>query len=183
MNDPKPSYESQNGYKTSGSEVSSTGDRGSDTSFMNSDSSELQDNSSTYSGNSTDSTTVQVDSDHEGETSPTQPPFSLRMVEEDQRRAEDDGLPNYARDLLDLHALYIDSLGRSPPMDVKQRSSSVDSIRAVWGSPKPHSERFLEFQSSRESEEDAETRSSTCSNASERYTAQSSTRYLDLGRD
>ncbi|KAG4265129.1 hypothetical protein FPRO06_00409 [Fusarium proliferatum] len=164
------------------SDASSACDRGSDTSSTNSDSREPQDTSSTYSANSTDSTTAQVDSDHKEETSSLQPPFSPRMIEEDQRRPEDDGLPNYARDLLDLQALYVDSLGRSPPMDVKQRSSSIDSIHAVWGSPKPHSERFLEFQSSRESEEAAETRSSRCPNASERYTAQSSTRYPNPGR-
>ncbi|KAI1022845.1 hypothetical protein LB503_000281 [Fusarium chuoi] len=99
---------SRSSSTSSVSGVSSTGDRGSDMSSMNSESSELQDNSSTYSGNSTDSTTVQVDSDHEGETSSTQPPFSPRMVEEDQCRPEDDGLPNYARDLLDLHAFYIE---------------------------------------------------------------------------
>ncbi|KLO79159.1 Uncharacterized protein LW93_2525 [Fusarium fujikuroi] len=90
------------------SDVSSACDRGSDTSSTNSDSSEPQDISSTYSGNSTDSTTVQVDSDHKEETSSLQPPFSPRMIEEDQRRPEDDGLPNYARDLLDLQALYVE---------------------------------------------------------------------------
>ncbi|KAF5973012.1 hypothetical protein FBULB1_8475 [Fusarium bulbicola] len=94
------------------------------------------------------------------------------MAEEHQRRPEDDELSSCARELRDLSALYVEM----PSMDVKQRGSSVDSIRAVWGSPKRHSERFLEFQFSRESEEAAETRSSKCPNASERYTAQSSTR-------
>ncbi|KAF5603067.1 hypothetical protein FPCIR_1565 [Fusarium pseudocircinatum] len=86
-------------------EVSSTCDRGSDTSSADSDSSELQDDSSTYSGNSTDSTTVQVDFDHRGETSPLQSPFSPRMVEEYQRQLEDDELSSYSRELRDLRAL------------------------------------------------------------------------------
>ncbi|KAF5688963.1 hypothetical protein FCIRC_1593 [Fusarium circinatum] len=161
-------------------EVSSTC---SDTNSAIPDSSELQDSSSTYSGSSTDSATVQVDFGHSGEASPPQSPFSPRMVKEHQPRPEDDELPSCARELHDPRALYLDSICRMPSMDVKQRGSSVDSIRAVWGSPKRHSERFLEFQSSRESEEAAETRSSNCPNPSERYTAQSSTRSPNSGRD
>ncbi|KAG5819446.1 hypothetical protein H9Q74_005292 [Fusarium xylarioides] len=168
---------------SSDSEVSSVCDGGPDTSSVNSDCSELQDNSSTYSGNSTDSTTVQVDFGHSGETSPPQSPFSPRMAEEHQHRPEDDGLSSYAHELRELRALYIDSLRRTSPIDVKQRGSSIDSIRAVCGSPKRHSERFLEFKCNHESEEAAETRSSRYHNASERYTAQSSTRSPNLGRD
>ncbi|PNP80099.1 hypothetical protein FNYG_06809 [Fusarium nygamai] len=170
---------SRSSSTSSDSEVSSACDRGSDTSSADSNSSELQDNSSTYSGNSTNSTTVQADFGHSGETSPLQPPFSPRMVEEHQRQLEDDGLSSYARELRDLRALYRET----PPMDVKQRVSSADSICAVWGSPKRHSERFLEFESSHESEEASETRSSRFPNASERYTAQSSTRSPNSGRD
>ncbi|KAF5720339.1 hypothetical protein FMUND_4161 [Fusarium mundagurra] len=163
---------SRSSRKSSDSEVSSACERRSDTSSANSDSSELQDNSSTYSGNSTDRTTVQFDSGHNGETSPLQPLFfSPRMVEEHQHQLEDDGLSSYARELRDLRALYLET----PPMDVKQRGSSVDSIHAVWGSPKGRSERFLEFETSHESEEAAETRSSRFHNGSERYAAQSST--------
>ncbi|ENH61593.1 hypothetical protein FOC1_g10016414 [Fusarium oxysporum f. sp. cubense race 1] len=147
---------SRSSSTSSDSKVSSTCDRESDTSSVNSNSSELQDTSSTYSGNSTDSNTVQVDFDHRGETSPLQPPFSPRMVSEHQSRPY--------------------SLGRSPPMDVKRRRSSADSIRAVWGSPERHSEGFPGFQSSRQSDETAETHSSSCTHASGPNTAQSSTR-------
>ncbi|KAF5558630.1 hypothetical protein FMEXI_271 [Fusarium mexicanum] len=115
-------------------EASSICDRDSDTSSVNFDSSELQDNSSTYSGSSTDSATVQVDFGHSGEASHPQSPFSPRMVEEHQPRPEDDELPSCARELHDPRALYMEM----PSMDVKQRGSSVDSIRAVWGSPKRH---------------------------------------------
>ncbi|KAH7493412.1 hypothetical protein FOMA001_g1677 [Fusarium oxysporum f. sp. matthiolae] len=103
---------SRSSSTSSDSKVSSTCDRESDTSSVNSDSSELQDTSSTYSGNSTDSTTVQVDFDHRGETSPLQPPFSPRMVSEHQSRPKYAGFSNYTHD---PRAIYIDSLGRSPP--------------------------------------------------------------------
>ncbi|KAG9507994.1 hypothetical protein J7337_001551 [Fusarium musae] len=89
------------------------------------------------------------------------------MVEECQRQLEDDELSSFARELRDLPALYID----------------LDSIRAAWGSPKRHSERFLEFESSHENEEAPETRPSRFPEASERYTAQSSTRSPNLGCD
>ncbi|KAF5629451.1 hypothetical protein F52700_7775 [Fusarium sp. NRRL 52700] len=158
---------------SSDSEVSSACDRGSDSNSTNSDSNELQDSSSTYSGNSTDSTTAQVDFDHNDETLPLQPYFSPRMVEGHQLQPEDDGLPKYARDLLDLYALYKNSLGISPPIDVKSRGSSVDSIRVVCGSPDRHSEHFLEFQSSRQREEATETSSSRLPNATKQDTAQS----------
>ncbi|EWG36338.1 hypothetical protein FVEG_14657 [Fusarium verticillioides 7600] len=100
------------------------------------------------------------------------------MVEECQRQLEDDELSSFARELRDLPALYIDSLRRTPTMD-----SSLDSIRAAWGSPKRHSERFLEFESSHENEEAPETHPSRFPKASERYTAQSSTRSPNLGCD
>ncbi|KAF5601029.1 hypothetical protein FPANT_1893 [Fusarium pseudoanthophilum] len=103
------------------------------------------------------------------------------MVEECQRQLEDGELSSYARELHTLRALYIESLRRTPLMDVKRRDSSVDSICAVWGSPKRHSERFLGFESSHESEEASETRSSRFPSASERYTAQISTRSPNLG--
>ncbi|KAF4439981.1 hypothetical protein FACUT_3756 [Fusarium acutatum] len=93
---------------SSDSEVSPACDRGSDMSSANSDSSELLDTSSTYSGNRTGSTTAQVDFDHKGETSPIQSPFSPQMVDEHQRRPEDDGLSSYARELRDLRALYLE---------------------------------------------------------------------------
>ncbi|KAF5551778.1 hypothetical protein FNAPI_7384 [Fusarium napiforme] len=136
---------------------------GSDTSSTNSESSELHGNSSTCSGNGTDSGTVQAYFDH--------------------GQLEDDELSSYARELHTLHALYIESLRRTPLMDVKRRDSSLDSICAVWGSPKRHSELFLEFESSHESEEASETRSSRFPSASGRYTAQSSTRSPNLGCD
>ncbi|KAF5244228.1 hypothetical protein FOXYS1_15261, partial [Fusarium oxysporum] len=98
---------SRSSSTSSDSKVSSTCDRESDTSAVNSDSSELQDTSSTYSGNSTDSTTVQVDFDHRGETSPLQPPFSPRMVSEHQSRPKYAGFSNYTHD---PRAIYIDSL-------------------------------------------------------------------------
>ncbi|KAM5379288.1 hypothetical protein ACJA88_005848 [Fusarium oxysporum] len=159
---------SRSSSTSSDSKVSSTCDRESDTSAVNSDSSELQDTSSTYSGNSTDSTTVQVDFDHRGETSPLQPPFSPRMVSEHQSRPKYAGFSNYTHD---PRAIYIES----PPMDVKRRRSSAVSIRAVWGSPERHSEGFPGFQSSRQSDETAETHSSSCTHASGPNTAQSST--------
>ncbi|KAH7269377.1 uncharacterized protein BKA55DRAFT_532030 [Fusarium redolens] len=128
---------------SSDSKLSSTFDKESDTSSAYSDYSEFQDSSSTYAGNSTDSTTVQVNFDHWGErddhalTSTLQrPPFSPRVVAEHQRRS------------------------KSPIMDLKARRSSADSIRAVWGSPERHSRRSSEFQSSHQSNDTAETRSS-----------------------
>ncbi|KAL7762386.1 hypothetical protein ACKLNR_008921 [Fusarium oxysporum f. sp. zingiberi] len=148
---------SRSSSTSSDSKVSSTCDRESDTSSVNSDSSELQDTSSTYSGNSTDSTTVQVDFDHRGETSPLQPPFSPRMVSGHQSRPKYAGFSNYTHN---PRAIYIDA----------------DSIRAVWGSPERHSEGFPGFQSSRQSDETAETHSSSCTHASGPNTAQSSTR-------
>lgn len=96
---------SRSSSTSSDSKVSSTCDRESDTSSVNSDSSELQDTSSTYSGNSTDSTTVQVDFDHRGETSPLQPPFSPRMVSEHQSRPKYAGFSNYTHD---PRAIYIE---------------------------------------------------------------------------
>ncbi|KAI3574161.1 hypothetical protein IWW34DRAFT_823268 [Fusarium oxysporum f. sp. albedinis] len=152
---------SRSSSTSSDSKVSSTCDRESDTSSVNSDSSELQDTSSTYSGNSTDSTTVQVDFDHRGETSPLQPPFSPRMVSEHQSRPKYAGFSNYTHD---PRAIYI------------ERRSSADSIRAVWGSPERHSEGFPGSQSSRQSDETAETHSSSCTHASGPNTAQSSPR-------
>ncbi|KAF5607023.1 uncharacterized protein FSUBG_5481 [Fusarium subglutinans] len=129
---------------SSDSKVSSTCGRDSGTRSANSDTVELQDN--------------------KFDASPPQSPFSPRMVEEHQRRPEDDELSSCTHGLRNPRALYMEI----PSMDVKQRGSSVDSIRAVWGSPKRHSERFLEFQSSRESEEAPETRSSNCPNAFKR---------------
>ncbi|KAG7420940.1 hypothetical protein Forpe1208_v000402 [Fusarium oxysporum f. sp. rapae] len=95
------------------------------------------------------------------------------MVSEHQCRPKYAGFSNYTRG---PRSIYIDSLGRSPPMDVKRRRSSADSIRAVWGSPERHSERFSELQSSLQSNETAETRSFSYTNASGPNTAQSSTR-------
>ncbi|KAL9574259.1 hypothetical protein ACKAV7_001551 [Fusarium commune] len=148
---------SRSSSTSSDSKVSSTCDRESNTSSVKSDSSELQDTSSTYSGNSTDSTTDQVDFDRRGETSPLQLPFSPRMVSEHQCRPKYAGFSNYTRG---PRAIYIDA----------------DSIRAVWGSPERHSERFSELQSSLQRNETAETRSFSYINASGPNTAQSSTR-------